>query len=119
MQVITAIQELHTKAYSDLEWVRGWGINLMEYVPGQGSKEPFPTLVELARTVHDACLGSMTFGWFPPLRGSCITKCLHPSHVADVCPEPGCTRPGCKGNRLEMEPVPRLVMPHHKTNETE
>ena len=54
----------------------------------------------------------------PPLpRLSLLINCQHPHKVTGRCPEQWCTRPDCKGNRLELEPTPQFKFEHHKTSD--
>ena len=76
--------------------------------------------VDLSRQLHDALLACTVFGYIPPLRLACIRSLLHFLYKGP-CPEPGCRRPNCAGNRvcvLSTEPLKMsFSLPHHK-NET-
>jgi hypothetical protein len=73
------------------------------------------------RAVHDAVLGAFNFGYFPPLRPSCIVSMRHPEAVAirPGCQRLGCRRAACQGNRLHRREDGgfRVCLPHHKNAE--
>ena len=74
-----------------------------------------PSSKATARAVHDALLATFQFGYMPPLRHAILITLQHPSHV-NKCYGEACTRPGCKGNRLEALPDGSYLftIPHHK-----
>ena len=74
-----------------------------------------PSSKATARAVHDALLATFQFGYMPPLRQATLITLQHPRHV-NKCYDEACTRPGCKGNRLEALPDGSYLftIPHHK-----
>ncbi len=74
-----------------------------------------PSSKATARAVHDALLATFQFGYMPPLRHAILITLQHPSHV-NKCYDDACTRPGCKGNRLEALPDGSYLFTilHHK-----
>lgn len=75
---------------------------------------------DLAREVHDALLCAFLFGYFPPVRISCMLSLQHPLHVGwnpATCMDAGCRRPFCRGNRVESTADGGWMVHlyHHKT----
>lgn len=62
--------------------------------------------------LHDALLACTIFGFLPPIRLSCIRTLLHPSYKGP-CPQPDCTKEGCRGNRLIIVSKDPLVLTFH------
>lgn len=76
--------------------------------------------VQQAREVHDAMLCAFLFGYFPPVRISCMLSLQHPDHVSmnpSACLEAGCRRAACCGNRVAGTAGGgwRVQLYHHKT----
>ena len=53
---------------------------------------------ETARLLHDASLACLMFGYLPPIRLVCLRTLQMPGSIK--CLVPGCTKLGCRGNRL-------------------
>lgn len=72
--------------------------------------------LELARTLHDACLASCMFSHLPPVRLICLRTLQTPHAIG--CLSPDCSRPGCQGNRLALRPdgSMHLVLSHYKVD---
>ena len=69
------------------------------------------------RTLHDAVLACMLFGYLPPVRLSCIRTMTHPKYHGP-CLHPDCNNEACRGNRLIVRSRSPLQLcmdlPHHK-----
>ena len=66
-----------------------------------------------ARLVHDACLACMMFSYLPPIRLVSLRTLQMPGTIG--CLFQGCSRIGCRGNRLDLRGAQlTLLLNHYK-----
>lgn len=83
-----------------------------------GMKAGIVPRVQAARTVHNALLATMCFGYMPPLRNnSVLLNLTGPPHLGCIHPDCQHKASGCLGNRVHRHPSTGtwwLEIPHHK-----
>lgn len=98
--------------------IRVEAVRLAALAEVDGMKAGTVPRLQAAKSVHNALLAAMCFGYMPPLRHNSVLLTLTgPPHLGCIHPDCQHKQSGCNGNRVHRHPTHGkwwIDVPHHK-----